>query len=97
MRVLEACLFLSFLVCPLLPAHYRCRGLFLCLITLIDTHTHGMSPLYEGSARRRDHCLAIHTIECYSLYLHRSGKDSDKSCREKRMTHLMLKTLFRKF
>jgi hypothetical protein len=85
----------SFLVWLLLPTYCRCRGLLLSLITLIDIHAHtlGRTTLYEGSARRRYPCLSTLIVEFYSLYLDRSGKDSDKSCREKRMTHLMFKTL----
>jgi hypothetical protein len=45
------CAFPSFFVWPLLPTHSRCRGL-LYLITLIDVHTLGMTPLGEGSVRR---------------------------------------------
>jgi hypothetical protein len=36
------------------PSHGQCRGLLLLLITLNDTHTIGMTPLGERSARRRD-------------------------------------------
>jgi hypothetical protein len=51
--------FLSFLFWHLLPTNYKCRGLFLCLITLKDTHTYthttvGRTPLDEWSVRRRE-------------------------------------------
>jgi len=59
---------LSFLVCPLLPAHCRCRELLFLLIKLNEsrarartrTHTHSSSPLDEGSALRRDLYLTTH-------------------------------------
>jgi hypothetical protein len=35
-------LFLSFLVWPFLPIHYRCRGLLLYLVTLGDTDSVGL-------------------------------------------------------
>ena len=40
----------------------KCKGLFLHLITLSDTHILGMTPLDEGSARRRDLYLTTHDI-----------------------------------
>jgi hypothetical protein len=59
---MQICLFfpsiLSFLSSFNLP-HCSCRGLLLHLITLNDTHTHGRTPLDEGSARRRKLCASF--------------------------------------
>ena len=46
-----------------LPTHCRCRWLLLQLITLIDTHTLGRTPLDEGSARRRGFYLTTHNTQ----------------------------------
>ena len=54
---------------PLLPPHCKFRALLLHLITLNNTHTHthGRTPLGEGSARRIDLYLqeAQHSQETY--------------------------------
>jgi hypothetical protein len=55
----------SFLICPLLVTHCRCKGLLLHLITLNGTDTHRHSvwlPLDEGSALRRCLYLRTHNI-----------------------------------
>jgi hypothetical protein len=61
-----------FLVWPLLHNHCKCTGLPLRQLTPNDTqtrarahartHTHGMIPLDEGSARRRNLYLTTHNI-----------------------------------
>ena len=45
----------------LLPTRCRCKGLLVHLITLTArTHTHGRTPLDEGSARGRDLRVTTH-------------------------------------
>jgi hypothetical protein len=39
-------LFFSFLIWPLIPAHFRCGRLLLCLITRNDTHKHWVGLLW---------------------------------------------------
>jgi hypothetical protein len=52
---------LSFLVWPILPTHCSCRGWFLHLTTLNNTHKFDRTPLDEGSARRNLY-LITHNI-----------------------------------
>ena len=56
------CLFLFFLVWPILHTHYRSRGLLPYLLSLNDTHTHtlGRTLLGEESARRWNFYLTTH-------------------------------------
>jgi len=46
--------FSSFLIWPLLPTHWRGRGLLLHLTARTDTYTLSMTPLVEGSVSRKD-------------------------------------------
>ena len=52
--------FLALFVWPLLPAHCRCRGLFLHFITLNDPHTSCRTPLDKWSTRRRKLYMTTH-------------------------------------
>ena len=49
-----SCFYLFFFSDLFLPSYFRCTRLLSHLIRLTDTHTLVRTPLFEGSARRRD-------------------------------------------
>ena len=69
---------LSVLVSPLLPTHRRFIRLQLHLMTLSDTNTLGLTPLGEGSARRR-----------YNTRNRQTGFKPVIPARERRQTHAL--------
>jgi len=90
--------FLSFsYVLPLLSTHYRCKGLLLHLITLIDTHTHthshthllGRTPLDEWLARRRDLYLTGHNTHEWQTSMPSAGFEPEIPASQRSQTYVL--------
>ena len=62
--------FFPFLVLPLLPTQYRNRWLFLRPIMLSDTEVNCVTPLDEGSVRRREVHLGNNTQRSQETNVH---------------------------
>ena len=80
----------SFLVLPLLLTHCRC-WFIVAPDHLNDTHTHthGKTPLDEGSARRRELYLTPHNTYKRQISMHPAGSEPANPASERPWIHAL--------